>query len=68
MNYVDLKELEYFDKLRISPLGEIGAEVRNIHQTKWREVRDFRIAKEGFAFNQLSGPWLDCNEWRAPMQ
>lgn len=64
MDYLYLKELGYSDWHRTVPLAKMGAEIRNIHSDRWRPVRGWRI--EGLCFNELSGTWLDWNEWRCP--
>jgi hypothetical protein len=59
---VNLSELPYRHELRNLPLSDIGAECRNLNQTNWRPVKSWSIGRE--AYNNLSGTWLDNNEFR----
>jgi hypothetical protein len=60
---VTLSTLPPDHPLRNLPLGQIKAEVRNVHKEDWRPITPaWSIAKN--TFNELQGPWPECNEWR----
>jgi|GEM_PF-6499192 len=62
-----LHELPVDHPLRCKPLAEIGAEVRNLHSTQWRKVEPrWGIARN--RYNDLRGPWIEHNEFRAESQ
>lgn len=63
-SYLMLAELPADHPLRSMPLVEAAAEVRNRGSVTWRPIQPgWLIAKA--SFNQLSGTWLENNEWRA---
>lgn len=49
--------------LRTTPMGEIGAQVRNLQQSAWRDLATWYIAR--VTFNQLGTAWTETNEFRA---
>jgi hypothetical protein len=55
-------DLDVDDPLRNTPLGELKAEMRNIHGKHWRRVKGWVISQ--YTFNQLGKPWTNLNEWR----
>jgi hypothetical protein len=59
---IDLKSLPSEHPLRNTPLGEIRAEIRNIWQTRWRSIQNWKIAKN--TFNELGSVWTECSQWR----
>ncbi len=58
-----LHVLEAKHPLRTKPLGEIGAQVRNLQQAAWRDLASWYIAR--VSFNQLGEAWTETNEFRA---
>jgi hypothetical protein len=59
---IDLKKLPAEHPLRNTPLGEIKAKIRNIWQTKWRSIVNWKIAKA--TFNELEPVWTEYAQWR----
>jgi hypothetical protein len=59
---IDLKKLPAEHPLRNTPLGEIKAEIRNIWQTRWQSIVDWKIAKA--TFNELEPVWTEYAQWR----
>ena len=60
---VYLKQLDYYDPLRNTPLVDIGAKYRQAGSITWFPVRPaFGIATK--TFNQLGETWL-VDEWIA---
>jgi hypothetical protein len=57
-----LKDLSEDHPLRNLPLGQIKAEIRNIWQTKWRSVSNWRVARA--TYNELGPVWIECSQWR----
>lgn len=66
MSYAVLSELPREHLLRNTPLAALGAEYRNLRagvSSPWKRVGEaYGIAKA--AFNDLSGSWIENNEWR----
>lgn len=58
-----LHELPADHPLRNTPLGEIGAEVRNLQSTLWRDLKTWYIGR--CTYNQLGDSWTSTNEFRA---
>ncbi len=65
-SFLKLAELPAEHALRNRPLAEIGAECRNVQTSVWRPINGWAVGK--CSYNSLRGPWLECNEWRAPSQ
>lgn len=63
---VMLSDLPHGHALRVAPLASIGAECRNKHSAQWREVRRWAIGAA--TFDELSGCWIECNEFRSPLE
>lgn len=64
MDYIPIANLPSYHPLRNLTLKEIDAEYRNFHSKLWKRAALIVISRA--TFNQLSGPWLECNEWRVP--
>lgn len=59
----DLKLLPNDHIKRNSPLVEIGAQYKGVHDSNWRSVLpSFGIARN--TFNDLGETWLASQEWR----
>ena len=58
-----LSELPSDHPLRNTPLGQIQAECRNIHQKRWTPVREWKHIKNA-TYNQLGASWIELYEWR----
>ena len=59
---MNIMDLPIDHPARNTPLKEVNVECRNIHCNTWDSVKTYRIGVN--TFNELSGPWLDCFEWR----
>ena len=57
-----LGRLSSQDPLRNRPLGKIGAQVRNLQSSTWRDLAAWYIAR--CTFNELGDAWTDTNEFR----
>lgn len=63
---VNLADLPKEHPLRNLPLGEIGAEVCNKQQKRWRGVKDWKIGKN--VYNDLNAGWRLANEFRCEVE
>lgn len=63
MKLLTLSELPTDHPLRNRPLGEIGAQVRYIHQTEWQSVEEWNIRTK--SYNQLGAIGKNWHEFRA---
>lgn len=68
--YINPTELPPEHELRNRTLGDVRAEYRNLQTKVWRSVYrpDGAIPMPVSLkpYNALSGPWIECNEWRIP--
>lgn len=61
-DHINLSKLPPEHPLRNTPLHQIGAEYRNLKKRDFVSVGTIKIHIA--TYNQLSGPWIECNEWR----
>jgi hypothetical protein len=64
--YVNPARLPVDHPLRLAPLRDIGAQLRNVRSTLWREAGLLQIGQ--LAYNDLAPDvWHAFNEWRIPL-